>query len=104
MTKKPSTIPQISNTIDEEGNLKCECPACSEKNLNELAKDLEKYANKNKSLRSAVGDFSKVHEVYASTDEFEKSRKRIKEGDLKAYFREKAGLKEDLKNNPSKLI
>ena len=40
-----------------------------------------------------VNDISKIHEVYASTEEFEVSKKRIRNNTLNEYFKRKAGLR-----------
>lgn len=89
------TIPKVSESI-QEGDLICDCPICRSQNFNELTQDLSKYASKQKSINSVLNDFSKIHEVYAATSEFELSRQRIKEGELNNYFRQKEGLKKDL--------
>ncbi|RJS48523.1 MAG: hypothetical protein CIT03_07450 [Methanobacterium sp.] len=88
------TIPKIIDSVDSEGNLECNCPICSGQNLGEVAENLKRYASTKKPLRSVVSDFSKVHEVFASTNEFEISKQKIKEDSLKEYFDEKEGLKE----------
>ena len=89
------TIPKVSESI-QEGDLICDCPICRSQNFKELTQDLSKYASKQKSINSVLNDFSKIHEVYAATSEFELSRQRIKEGELNDYFRQKEGLKKDL--------
>ncbi|WP_286242219.1 hypothetical protein [Methanobacterium ferruginis] len=88
------TIPPITDSINTDGNLVCDCPICEGQNLSELASNLERYVTKDKPLRSVVGDFSKVHEVFASTSEFDISRQKIKEDSLKEYLDGKAGLKD----------
>lgn len=89
------TIPKINESI-HDGDLICDCPICRQQNFNDLAEDLSKFVSKQKSLNSVLNDFSKIHEVYSSTAEFEQSRKRIKEGELNNYFAQKEGLKPDL--------
>ena len=89
------TIPKISESI-HDGDLICDCPICRTQNFNELTEDLSKYVLPRKSINSVWNDFSKIHEVYASTHEFELSRQRIKEGELNNYFHQKEGLKQDL--------
>lgn len=92
------TIPKIHESI-HNGELICNCPICRQQNFNDLTEDLTKFVTKNKSINSVLNDFSKVHEVFASTDEFDTSRQRIKENDLKNYFLEKEGLKEEVMYN-----
>ena len=94
------TIPNISESL-HDGDLICNCPICRQQNFEELTEDLRRYAVK-KSINSVLNDFSKVHEVYASTEEFKVSRERIKEDSLNNYFSEKEGLKGDLKNEDGK--
>ncbi|WP_458454840.1 hypothetical protein [Methanobrevibacter sp.] len=86
------TIPSIEESI-HDGNLICNCPICRQRNFNELTEDLKRYQG-NRSINAILNDFSKIHEVYAATSEFEISRQRIKEGDLNKYFKEKEGLKD----------
>ena len=85
------TIPVIRESL-KDGDLTCNCPICQQQNFSELTEDLSRFVGPNKSINSVLNDFSKIHEVYASTYEFEISRERIKEGDLINYFREKEGL------------
>lgn len=94
------TIPKISESI-QDGDLICDCPICNAQNFNELTEDLSKYVSKQKSINSVLNDFSKIHEVYASTHEFELSRQKIKEGELNNYFYQKEGLKQDLNDTYS---
>lgn len=94
------TIPKISESI-QDGDLICDCPICNTQNFNELTEDLSKYVSKQKSINSVLNDFSKIHEVYASTHEFELSRQKIKEGELNNYFYQKEGLKQDLNDTYS---
>lgn len=89
------TIPKIKDSI-YDGHLECDCPICSNQNFEDLTEDLGRFVSKNKSINSVLNDFSKIHEVYASTSEFEVSRERIKDDDLTNYFLEKDGLKDDL--------
>ena len=89
------TIPKINEFL-HDGKLVCNCPICRQQNFNELTQDLSKFVSKQKSINSVLNDFSKIHEVYASTNEFELSRQRIKEGELNNYFAQKDGLKQDL--------
>ena len=86
------TIPSIEESI-HDGSLICNCPICQQRNFNELTEDLKRYQG-DRSLNSVLRDFSKIHEVYAATSEFEISKQRIKEGDLNKYFSEKEGLKD----------
>jgi len=90
------TIPQIIKSVDSEGNLQCGCPICSGQNLEDVAGNLNRFTSDKRPLRSVVSDFSKVHEVFASTSEFDVSRQKIKEDSLKDYFNEKEGLKDHL--------
>ncbi len=76
-----------------DGSLTCNCPICQQRNFNELTEDLKRYQD-DRSINSVLNDFSKIHEVYAATTEFEISRQRIKDGDLNKYFSEKDGLKD----------
>lgn len=97
------TIPKISESL-HDGDLVCRCPICRAQNFNELTEDLSKFVSPQKSINSVLNDFSKIHEVYASTHEFELSRQRIKEGELNKYFHQKEGLKQDLNDTyPSQL-
>lgn len=91
------TIQDIGDSI-HDGNLTCNCPICRQQNFNELTEDLKRYVG-NRSLNAVLNDFSKIHEVYAATKEFEISKKRIMDDDLNNYFKEKEGLKLYL-NNP----
>lgn len=95
------TIPDISESI-HEGSLTCDCPICRQQNFEELTEDLRRYAE-NRSLNAVLNDFSKIHEVYASTSEFEISRKRIIDDDLNMYFREKEGLRPYSEDNQTSL-
>lgn len=92
------TIPKISESL-HDGELTCNCPICRQQKFNEVVEDLNRYVTQNKSINSVLNDFSKIHEVYASTKEFEISRKSIKEGELRKYFHEKVGLRDDLENS-----
>ena len=94
------TIPNISESL-HDGDLICDCPICRQQNFEELTEDLRRYAV-GKSINAVLNDFSKVHEVYASTEEFKVSRQMIKEDSLNNYFSEKEGLKGDLKNEDGK--
>ena len=85
------TIPSIDESM-HDGSLTCNCPICQQRNFNELTEDLKRYQG-DRSINSVLNDFSKIHEVYAATNEFEVSRQRIKDGDLIKYFSEKDGLK-----------
>lgn len=89
------TIPVIKESL-HDGDLICDCPICQQQNFSELTEDLSRFTGPNKSISSVLNDFSKIHEVYASTEEFEISRERIKEDDLINYFREKEGLRDTL--------
>lgn len=89
------TIPKINESIDD-GELICDCPICRQQNFNELTEDLSKFISKQKSINSVLNDFSKIHEFYTSTNEFELSRQKIKEGELNNYFAQKERLKQDL--------
>ncbi len=86
-------IPPVKEIVDSEGNLSCDCPVCSNQNINDLASQLRPYVTKDRSLRTNMNDLFKVHEVYASTKEFELSRDNIKNDELTEYFKNKAGLK-----------
>lgn len=88
------TIPKIKDSLNE-GDLVCNCPICKEQNFKELTDDLSRFVTSSKSMGSVLNDFSKIHEVYASTREFEISRERIKEDDLNTYFNEKEGLRDE---------
>ena len=74
----------------------CDCPVCRWQNFNDLTEDLTKFVTRRKSINSVLNDFSKIHEVYAFTNELELSRRWIKEGELNDYFAQKEGLKQDL--------
>lgn len=76
----------------------CDCPICRQQNFNDLTEDFSKFVSRRKSINSVLNDFSKIHEVYASTNEFELSRQRIKEDELNDYFAQKEGLKQDSYN------
>lgn len=84
----------ITNSIDEDGNLTCECPICEGQNIKEVFSELWRFETNKKPITSILNDFSKIHEVFASTHEFEVSRQNIKEDTLNKYFKEKMGLKE----------
>lgn len=86
------TISDISESL-HDGSLTCNCPICQQKNFNELTDDLRRYQG-DRSINSVLNDFSKIHEVYAATSEFEISRQSIKEGELNKYFKEKEGLRD----------
>lgn len=86
------TIPSIDESM-HDGSLTCNCPICRQRNFNELTDDLKRY-QADRSINSVLNDFSKIHEVYAATKEFDISRQRIKDGDLNNYFSEKDGLKD----------
>ena len=60
--------------------------------LEDIVSKVESLGPKDE-IQLRVNDMSKIHEVYASTEEFEVSRKRIKENSLNEYFRRKEGLR-----------
>lgn len=87
------TIPQIKDVIDSEDKIPCNCPICSNQKLNDVASDLKPYVTNKRPLRTNVNDFFKVHEVYSSTNEFEKSKDNIKNDELIEYIKNKEGLR-----------
>lgn len=95
------TIPDISESI-HDGSLTCNCPICRQQNFNELTEDLKRYQG-DRSISAVLQDFSKIHEVYAATSEFEISRKRIIDDDLNNYFKEKEGLRPYSEDNQTSL-
>lgn len=95
------TIPDISESI-HDGSLTCNCPICRQQNFNELTEDLRRYAG-NRSLNAVLNDFSKIHEVYTATSEFEISKQKIIDDDLNSYFKEKEGLRPYSEDNQTSL-
>lgn len=85
------TFPKITN-MASTGKIKCNCPICSQQDLSQVVSDLKAY-NPKRETKLMVNDFAKVHEVFASTNELEISRQKIKEDSLVEYFDEKPGLK-----------
>ncbi|MFA0846333.1 hypothetical protein [Methanobacterium formicicum] len=85
------TFPKIGK-IAQNDKLSCDCPICSQQNLSDVVSDLKEY-NPKRETKLMVNDFAKVHEVFASSNELEVSREKIKEDLLVDYFNEKPGLK-----------
>jgi len=65
-------------------DLNCDCPICSNKSLADI---MEKYSINQKGgfEPSYLDKICKLHELYASTKEFENERKYIKGNDSKTY-------------------
>ena len=83
-------VSEINECMDN-GYLRCNCPICRRHKFEYLCEDLEK--KNNQSLITNLNDFSKIHELYTSTAEFEKSQMYIEEERLMDYFKLKVGLR-----------
>jgi len=90
--RKDIMFPHLQDAINKDGHLSCDCPACCKGTIEDIVARVENLGPEDEILLR-VNDVSKIHEVYASTAEFEVSRKRIKENSLNEYFKRKAGLR-----------
>jgi len=90
--RKTIMFPHIQDALGRDGHLSCNCPACLKGTLEDIVSKVESLGPRDE-IQLRVNDMSKIHEVYASTEEFEVSRKRIKENSLNEYFRRKEGLR-----------
>lgn len=90
--RKTITYPHIKDVLNKEGYLTCECPACCKGTLDDVVSKVMNLGPEDE-IQLRVNDVSKIHEVYASTEEFEVSKKRIRENSLNEYFKRKAGLR-----------
>lgn len=87
------TYPRISEVSGKGGHLPCDCPVCKRQLLESLVGTLKKLEPAGE-IALRVNNASRVHEVYASTAEFEIVRETIRDGTLDGYFRRKEGLRE----------
>jgi hypothetical protein len=90
--RKTITYPHIRDALSIDGHLACNCPACRKGTLKDIISRVEGFGPSDE-LQLRVNDISKVHEVYASTEEFDVSKERIKENSLSDYFKIKKGLR-----------
>lgn len=72
-------------------DISCNCAVCSDKNLNEFI-EAYLYDKKGKVSQPHLIAATKMHELFASTNEFEASQRYIRENSLGEYFTEKEGL------------
>ena len=86
------TYPSLGEIGAERGGLPCKCPVCTGRDVQGLIENVRPWGPEDE-LVLRVNDCSKVHEVYASSLEFERTREVIKEGELTKYFRSKSGLR-----------
>lgn len=89
------TYPTIGEITARTGNLPCGCPVCGESDPETFIEQVRAWGPRDE-LVLRVNDASKVHEVFASTDEFRNTQTLIKDDTLRDYFRKKAGLKDFL--------
>lgn len=66
-------------------DLNCNCPVCSNKSLPDI-KNIYSVNQKGELDPSYLDKICKLHELYASTKEFENERKYIKDDESKAYI------------------
>jgi len=99
------TYPRIQEACGREASLPCGCPLCRHRKLDDLVSHMRSLGNQDE-LVLRINDAARVHEVYASTAEFEDARRAIREGRLVRYFRRKAGLKPFLmpEDNQARLV
>jgi len=69
-------------------DLRCDCSICEDKSLDQYIKSYKKNQHGVDSSLT-LDTWGKVHEVFASTKEFEKGREAIKNDDLKEYLKGK---------------
>ena len=92
---KTLIVSELNENMDN-GYLRCNCPICRRHKFEYLCENLEKRTNQ--TLLSALNDFSKIHELYTSIEEFRKSRMYIEENRLMDYFKLKVGLQKFIKD------
>jgi hypothetical protein len=84
--------PRLNEICKGNSALPCKCPLCKGHELDKLIADLRPLGPPDE-LVLRLNDASRIHEVYASTAEFEDARKNIKDGVLNEYFKRKDGLR-----------
>ena len=90
--RRTVTYPHIRDALSKDGHLTCNCPACCKGTLDDIVSKVESLGPEDE-IQLRINDVSKIHEVYASTDEFEVSKKRIRGNTLNEYFKRKEGLR-----------
>jgi hypothetical protein len=76
---------------DHDESLNCNCLVCKGKTAKEFVAEYQgEYETY---LGQTFNAANRIHEYYRSTDEFEESRKFIRSGELKEYFKNKDGLR-----------